>query len=88
MTDSAYDTKWLNDIEDFEDYDESARKLLLLLCHRKYNWRTEAGLARGAGLKREDVVRILERLRANAVVSMSLNRKKQVIWGITSRVRG
>ena len=82
-----YETDWLDEIADYLEYDEDTRKILLLLCHRQYKWRTESRLATAAGLDVDDVAAILDELRKQGVVTMSLSKQKRVIFGISARVR-
>jgi RIO-like serine/threonine protein kinase len=81
-----YDTRWLDDL-DLSDFDRQTRKVLLLLCHRKYKWRTEGNLSRKSGLKREEVAEILDQLRKKKIISLSLSDKQHVIYGLTTRVK-
>ena len=83
---TRYDTRWLDDL-DLSDFDRQARRVLLLLCHRKYKWRTEGNLSRKSGLKREKVAEILDQLRKKEIISLSLSDKKHVIYGLTTRVK-
>lgn len=83
---TKYDTRWL-DYLDLSDFDRQARKVLLLLCHRKYKWRTEGNLSRKSELKREKVAEILDQLRKKKIISLSLSDKKHVIYGLTTRVK-
>ena len=84
---NRYETKWLDQIEDYLEYDEDTRKVLLLLSHSEYRWRTERRLAKAAGLDADVVAGILNKLRKQGVVTMSLSKQKRVIYGITARVR-
>ncbi len=83
---TKYYTRWLDDL-DLSDFDRQARKVLLLLCHRKYKWRTEGNLSRKSGLKREKVAEILDQLRKKKIITLSLSKKQHVIYGLTTRVR-
>ncbi len=84
----TYDTRWLDKIESYSDYDEDTRRILLLLCHRRWEWRTARRLAQGSKLPPERVNMVLDELREQGVVVMSLSKNKRVIYGITNRVRG
>ncbi len=84
---STYNTRWIDDIPDYASFDADTRKILLLLCHRKYSWRTEGRLAKASGLTHEQIADILDDLRKKNIVTVSVNRKKQLIHGITARVR-
>ena len=84
---SKYETEWLDEIEDYLEYDEDTRKILLLLCHHDHKWRTERKLAKKAGLDAAAAAGILNKLRKQGVVTMSLSKQKRVIYGITARVR-
>jgi len=83
---TKYDTRWLDDL-DLSDFDRDTRKVLLLLCHWKYKWRTEGNISRKSELKREKVAEILDQLRKKKIISLSLSDKKHVIYGLTTRVK-
>ena len=82
---TKYDTRWIKDL-DLHDFNRRERKILLLLCHRKYKWRTEGNLERKTDMSRKEVAEILDKLRKLKIISLSFSEKKHVIYGLTSRV--
>ena len=82
---TKYDTRWIADL-DLSGFDQNTRKILVLLCHRNYKWRTEGNLSRSSGLDRGKVAEILDQLRKRKIISLSLSDKKRVIYGLTARV--
>ncbi len=81
-----FDTQWLDSIETFAQLDPKTRKILLLLCDAEYEWRSEGNLAKQSGMSRPEVARILDGLRRDRLIRLSLSKKKKVIYGLVSRI--
>lgn len=86
MAKAKYEMKWLDGIE-LADQSKAAQKLLILLTHRKYKWRTEHNLSKKSDLARGEVLKELDDLRQQKLITVSLSKSKKIIYGLRGRVR-
>jgi hypothetical protein len=80
-----FEKKWLKGV-DLRKYDEDTQVILMMFCRYGRKWRTEQRLAERTRVPVERVAEILEGLRREGLVTMSLNKNKELIYGLTSRV--
>ena len=83
---AKYETEWLEKV-DFQKHSEAAQRLLVLLTHKKYKWRTAKMLSEKSHMSEHEVAETLDGLRKQEVVTISLSKKNNVIYGLRRRVR-
>ena len=71
---------------EFSEYSEPDKKILLVLSHEKYRWRTRERIAKSTGMSESEVDKALEELISKDKVRASISKKKNVIFGLRERV--
>ena len=75
--------KWQKQLEEYSD---NERKVLMVLSHEKYRWRTRDRISKISGLSESEVDKILSELIEKNKVRPSISKKKNVIFGLIERV--
>jgi len=68
------------------NYNDDERKVLLILSHDEFPWRTKERIAKTTGLPEDRVDSVLSDLISKDKVRASISKKKSVIFGLRERV--
>ena len=75
--------KWMKNLS---DYNTTTQKVLLVLSHEKFKWRTKDKISSKSGLSKDEIEDVLAKLLSLDIIRASFSKKKNLIFGLRERV--